>query len=367
MNRPSALIMAGGTGGHVYPALAVALGLLARGWSVEWVGTTHGLEARVVPAHGITLHTLPVRGLRGKGLWARVSGLFRLLIASVAAIRLVLGLRPSVVLGMGGYASGPAGMAATLLRRPLILHEQNAVTGTANRLLAPVATRLLAGFSSAFAGHSSRQLVGNPIRAEIVTLAANAQPLPAHFDATRPLRLLVLGGSLGSRPINRAVPEALAALDDAQRQQLDVVHQCGDAHVADTQAAYGVLANLTVQVEAFIEDMAAAYGRADLVVCRSGALTVAELAASGTPAILVPLPHAIDDHQTGNARVLSDAGAGVLLPQSELSAERLAMHLGYCLSEPSTLDAMRSRAQSVAYPNATQTVIDVLQEVADAA
>ncbi len=367
MSRPSALIMAGGTGGHVYPALAVALGLLERGWAVEWVGTARGLEARVVPAHGIRLHTLPVRGLRGKSFGARASGLLRLLAAGVSAIRLVLKLRPSVVLGMGGYASGPAGIAAALLRRPLVLHEQNAVTGTANRLLAPLATRLLAGFSSAFADRGDRQVVGNPIRAAIVALAASAQPLPAQFNAERPLRLLVLGGSLGSRPINLALPQALAALSEVQRHQLEVVHQCGEGNVTDTRSAYDPISAMRVQVEAFIEDMAAAYGRADLVVCRSGALTVAELAASGTPAILVPLPHAIDDHQMRNAQVLSDVGAAILLPQAELTAERLAAHLLHCLSEPSAIEDMRTRAHLVAYPHATQAVIEVLQEVADAA
>lgn len=358
---PRALIMAGGTGGHVYPALAVAQGLRERGWQVDWVGTQRGLEARVVPSNGLTLHTLPVRGLRGKGLLFSVQSVLRLLWSVPMSIVLLAKLKPSVVLGMGGYAAGPAGFAAWLLRRPLVIHEQNAVAGTTNRWLAPLARRILCGLPGAFPTRADTQVPGNPLRADFVTRAEQPRAVPDSFTPDRPLRLLVLGGSLGSMPLNRAVPEALATLSESARQRLTIRHQCGEAHLSVTRELYG---ELSASVEPFIDDMASAYLEADLVICRAGALTISELAVTATPAILVPLPHAIDDHQTRNAQVLSSHDAAQLLPQKEMTPTRLGELIGSCLQSPSRLVQLSDNARALAHPKATEAVIAVLEEVA---
>lgn len=357
------LVMAGGTGGHVYPALAVAHALRQKGWSIDWVGTQRGLESRVVPANDIPLHCLAVRGLRGKGLVARLSGAARLLLAVVEALAVVRRTRPDVVLGMGGYVAGPAGVAAWLLRRPVVIHEQNAVAGTTNRLLAPLARRVLCGLPGAF-GEAKATVVGNPVRADIIALSEHAQATPEAFTVERPLRLAVLGGSLGSKPLNEAMPAALASLAPAIRGRLAIRHQCGPQHEAATRALYADCADLAVEVQPYVEDMAAMYRWADVVVCRAGALTVAELAISGTPSVLVPLPHAIDDHQTANARTLSACGGALLLPQAEMTPARLAQVMGEFLSSPQRLATMRAQARATAFPDATQSVAHVLQEVA---
>lgn len=357
------LVMAGGTGGHVYPALAVAHALRDQGWSIDWVGTERGLEYRVVPANDIPLHCLAVRGLRGKGFLARLTGAARLLLAVVEAFGVVRRTQPDVVLGMGGYAAGPAGLAAWLLRKPVVIHEQNAVAGTTNRLLAPLARRVLCGLPGAFSTNKAT-VVGNPVRADISALTQQTSDIPATFTTERPLRLAVLGGSLGSKPLNEAMPAALASLDPPVRSRLAVRHQCGPQHESATRALYADCADVAIEVQPYVEDMAAVYCWADVVVCRAGALTVAELAMSGTPSVLVPLPHAIDDHQTANARVLSNAGGAVLLPQAEMTSARLAQLLSDFVRAPQTLISMGEAARGSAFPNATQTVADVLQEVA---
>lgn len=357
------LVMAGGTGGHVYPALAVANALRDQGWSINWVGTERGLEHRVVPANDIPLHCLAVRGLRGKGLVARLTGAARLLLAVVEAFGVVRRTKPDVVLGMGGYAAGPAGLAAWLLRKPLVIHEQNAVAGTTNRLLAPLARRVLCGLPGAF-GANKAAVVGNPVRADITALAQQTPDIPATFTTERPLRLAVLGGSLGSKPLNEAIPAALNRLGPDVANRMVVRHQCGPQHESATRGLYAECADVAAEVQPYVEDMAAMYRWADVVICRAGALTVAELAISGTPSVLVPLPHAIDDHQTANARTLSSAGAAVLLPQAEMTTARLVQLLGDFVRTPQTLISMGEKARVCAFPQATQTVAGVLQEVA---
>ncbi|MEH6580415.1 MAG: undecaprenyldiphospho-muramoylpentapeptide beta-N-acetylglucosaminyltransferase [Halioglobus sp.] len=353
---PLVLMMAGGTGGHVYPALAVARDLLDRGYRVEWVGTHRGLEARVVPSAGIPLHYLMVRGVRGKNpLWKMIA-LFYLFIATLQALWLVLRLAPQCVVGMGGYVAGPAGVAAWVLRKPLVIHEQNAVAGTTNRLLAPIASRVLAGFPGAFRGDVEFSVVGNPVRRELLERASVAS---YSYTAQRPLRLLVVGGSLGARPINELVPTAVTrVLSSEGKQSIEVWHQSGEAHFEAVSEAYGSQPGHEVKVAAFIEDMASAYAWADLVLCRAGALTVSELAIMGRPAILVPLPHAIDDHQTANARSLADHGAGLLIRQSELSADTLYEMLRGYLSNPGILVEMSKASSALGVPMATRMVGD---------
>jgi len=354
------LMMAGGTGGHVYPALAVATELMGRGYRVEWVGTERGLEHRVVPAAGITLHCLPVRGVRGKSVLHKLLGLLLLVLASLQALWLVFRLAPSCVVGMGGYVAGPAGVAAWLLRKPLLIHEQNAVAGTTNRMLAPLATRVVAGFPGAFATDIDYTVLGNPLRRELVAAgAAN------HYDYTgqRPLRLLVLGGSLGARPINTVLPGAVRLLAQDRATQMEVWHQAGDAHADVVRDSYAELLGHGVKVSPFIEDMAEAYAWADLVLCRAGALTVAELAIMGRPAVLVPLPQAIDDHQSANARSLAERGAAVLLRQDAMTEQSLAGALGSYMAEPQRLVTMAAAALAAATPDAAQRVSDCCEEL----
>ena len=357
--QPLVLMMAGGTGGHVYPALAVARELIERGYRIHWLGTARGLEQRVVPAAGIELHHLSVRGVRGKSPLHRLFGMFALLLASLQALWLVLRLAPRCVVGMGGYASGPGGAAAWLLRKPLLVQEQNAVAGTTNRLLAPLARTVVAGFPGAFRGDLDCRVLGNPVRRELLAAGAAAA---YDYDGGRALRLLVLGGSLGARPLNQLLPAALEYLP-ATGPGLQVWHQTGEDHLADARAAWERLPGIDVRPMAFIEDMAAAYAWADLVLCRAGALTVSELAIMGRPALLVPLPHAIDDHQTANARYLADCGGARLLPQAELDAERLAALLAELVASPQTLAQMAAAAAEAGRPGATDAVCDCCEEL----
>ena len=359
---PLVLIMAGGTGGHVYPALAVATELIDRGCRVEWVGTHRGLEARVVPDAGITLHYLLVRGVRGKNPLWKILGLLVLLLSTLQALWLVLRLSPQCVVGMGGYVAGPAGVAAWVLRKPLLIHEQNAVAGTTNRLLAPFASKILAGFPGAFKTEREYTVVGNPVRRELLQRAAATGH--QDFVGQRPLRLLVLGGSLGAKPINELVPNAVKSLMEARGEKaLEVRHQSGNLHLQTVLEAYGSLVEENVQVAAFIEDMASAYEWADLVLCRAGALTVSELSIMGCPALLVPLPHAIDDHQSANADFLAGPGGGVLLPQDTLSAEHLNDVVMTYLDSPTRLVAMAEISAGLGIPGATSSVCDCCEEL----
>lgn len=347
------LIMAGGTGGHIFPGLAVAAELRARGIPVLWLGSTGGLETRLVPQAGLPIETLSIGGVRGKGMLTLLMAPLRIARAVLASWRIVRRERPRSALALGGFACGPGGIAARLARVPLVVHEQNSIPGATNRTLSHFAQKLLCGFSDAL---PNSEWVGNPIRAEI---AGVAPPVQRWASRTGALRLLVLGGSQGARALNERVPQALAHLS----QRPEVRHQCG-AKFADAARAAYAKAGVEVSVEPFIDDMAAAYAWADLVVCRAGALTLAELAAAGAGSVLVPFPFAVDDHQTANAHAWVEAGAALLLPESEASAERLAELLGELLGDRKRLLAMAQAARTLAKPDAAARIADVCLGVA---
>lgn len=348
------LVMAGGTGGHVFPALAVAHELLQRGVSVHWLGTRRGIESQLVPEQDIPLHFIHVEGLRGGGVTRWLKAPFVLARAIWQALKVIYKERPDAVLGLGGFASGPGGVAARLLRKPLVIHEQNAIPGTTNKWLAKVASKVLVAFPGVL---PKGEWCGNPVRTQIANLP---EPKNHIVAAERPLRLLILGGSLGAQAINECLPEAIALLPNELRPQ--VRHQCGQKHEQQARAAYQY-AEVEASVEPFIADMAAAYDWADMVLCRSGALTVSELAAAGVGSILVPYPHAIDDHQTANAQWLVDAGAALLLPQSEMNSEYLAEILLQCHSDKPRLLSMAVNARKLAKVDAAIVVADACEEV----
>jgi UDP-N-acetylglucosamine--N-acetylmuramyl-(pentapeptide) pyrophosphoryl-undecaprenol N-acetylglucosamine transferase len=341
------MIMAGGTGGHVFPALAVADDLRARGWRVVWLGARTGMEASLVPQHGHETAWIRFSGLRGKGWLARVLLPANLLVAFWQSLRAIRAHRPAVVLGMGGYIAFPGGMMAALLGRPLVIHEQNSIAGLANRVLAGVADRILTAFPGAL---PRSQLVGNPVRGDIAQVAPPAQRFAGRSG---PLRLLVVGGSLGAVALNDLVPQALALLPADSRPV--VTHQSGAKHLDLLRANYAA-AGVDASVVAFIDDMAQAYAAADLVIARAGATTVAELAAAGVAAILVPFPFAVDDHQTTNARYLADAGAAILVQQRDLRPAGLAETLRGLARE--RLLAMAEKARTLGRPDATRAVAD---------
>lgn len=327
MTRKVALVMAGGTGGHVFPALATARVLQRHGFEIVWLGTRRGIEARLVPAEGIPVEWLSVTGLRGKGVFALLAAPWRLLVAIGQAMRAIRRHRPRVVLGAGGFASGPGGIAAWLLRRPLVVHEQNAVAGLTNRVLARFAARVLEGFPGSFGPRVRAERVGNPVRPEIVAIAAPERRYAGRSGSTR---LLVFGGSQGAARLNAVLPAAIGELPRELRP--DVLHQTGRHNFEETVQAYRTR-GIEADVRPFIDDMASAYGWADLAVCRAGALTVAELAAAGVPAVLVPFPAAVDDHQTRNAEYAVRAGAARLLPERDLTPLTLATLLRELLAQ----------------------------------
>lgn len=351
------LIMAGGTGGHVVPALSLARGLSKKGIEVHWLGTPRGIENTLVPEAGFPLHHVSVAGLRGNGAlgWCRAP--WRLWRAVCQARRLIAELDVSLVVGLGGFASGPGGLAARLLKKPLIIHEQNALPGMTNKTLARLATRVYSAFPATFSPAVGAQVVGNPVRAEIAAIGTRLKESVALEG--RALRVLVVGGSLGARVLNERLPEALSLMPEAQRPL--VRHQAGRDKEAATIEAYRS-AGVEAEVSAFISDMAEAYDWADLVVCRSGALTVSELAAAGRASLLVPFPHAVDDHQSVNAHYLVEAGAAVLLPQSQMSAETLYHTLDELL-DPHRLTGMSHRAREVARLEATEQLVEGCLEI----
>ncbi len=341
------LIMAGGTGGHIFPALAVADHLRQQGWNVVWLGARTGMEATLVPQHGHAVEWIRFSGLRGKGLLRAALLPLNLLIAFYQSARAIFRVRPDVVLGMGGYIAFPGGMMAALLNRPLVLHEQNSIAGLANRVLSHVADRILAGFPGALA---KAEWTGNPVRSDIAGLPAPEQRFQGRSGN---LRVLVVGGSLGAQALNDVVPKALALMPEERRPA--VTHQAGEKHLSALERNYAESATSASTV-AFIRDMARAYGDADLVICRAGALTVAELAAAGVASVLVPFPHAVDDHQTRNAKFLADHAAAVLIPQAELTPRRLAdLLLGFTREK---LLEMAGRARSLGRPDAARTVAE---------
>jgi UDP-N-acetylglucosamine--N-acetylmuramyl-(pentapeptide) pyrophosphoryl-undecaprenol N-acetylglucosamine transferase len=352
------LVMAGGTGGHIFPALAVADVLRDRGWTVIWLGARGGMEERLVPPRGYATVWIRFGGVRGKGWLRKLLLPAALLIAFWQSAAVIFRHRPDVVLGMGGYAAFPGGMMAALFGKPLLIHEQNAIPGLANRVLTGVADRVLAAFPDAFNGRVDVIWAGNPVRADIVNLA----PPEARFaNRSGPLRVFVVGGSLGAKALNATVPQALALLQAAERPV--VTHQAGAAHVDALRSAY-LAAGVDAEILAFIDDMAARYAEADLIICRAGATTVAELAVAGVGSILVPFPHAVDDHQTRNARYLADRGAALLLPQQELTPQSLAAVLRG-LTRARLLEMARA-ARAAGKPDAAQKVADQCMELAPA-
>ncbi|MFN3985266.1 MAG: undecaprenyldiphospho-muramoylpentapeptide beta-N-acetylglucosaminyltransferase [Rhodocyclaceae bacterium] len=350
------LVMAGGTGGHIFPGIAVAECLRARGWRIVWMGNPDGMEAGIVPNRGYETAWIRFSALRGKGLMRKLLLPLNLLRGFWQAIAALRRVRPDVVLGMGGYVTFPGGMMAALLGRPLVLHEQNSVAGLANRVLAGVADKVMCGFPDVL---KRAEWVGNPVRAEIAAVA----PPEARFTGRMgPLRVLVVGGSLGAAALNDAVPRALALIPPDERPL--VTHQAGQKQIDALREAYRA-ADVAGELLPFIDDMAHRYAEADVVICRAGALTVAELSAVGVGSILVPFPHAVDDHQTGNARFLSGRGAAILMPQEALDPQQLAAQLQAL--DRARLLQMAVAARALAKPDAAEVVARSCEGLADAA
>ncbi len=343
------VIMAGGTGGHVFPALAVANLLREQSWQVSWIGTRQGMESRVAPENGFEIDWLDVAGLRGKGLVSKLTAPLMLLRSCLQAGSILRRRKPDVVLGMGGFAAGPGGLMAWLLRIPLLIHEQNRIPGTTNRLLAGKANCVLEAFPGSFKAKYNARFVGNPLRKEFIEASVEQQSEVKHIS----IHILVVGGSLGAQALNETVPEALALIPECR-----VIHQTGQAMQETVQQHYKTLA-IDADVKAFIDDMAAAYRWADLVVCRAGAMTVSEIAVSGLPSVLIPFPFAIDDHQTANANYLVAAEAGVLLDQKQLTADLLAEKIRFIIANR---ESMAVAAKTCSKPEATQTVAQLCEQ-----
>lgn len=351
------LIIAGGTGGHIFPAMVIAETLQKQGVSIEWMGTVVGME-RTLVAERFPIYFLPVKALRGKGWWTNLLAPLRLLRAVFLAYCLIKKINPDVVLGMGGYASGPGGIAAWLLRKPLVIHEQNAVAGLTNRLLSKVATTVLQAFPNAFSKNMNAITVGNPVRQSIAHIL---RPDNYFLERKKPWRILVLGGSQGSLAINQLIVNWLSLCED--RESYLLWHQTGQKDCVSIQKSYQAWPGSVYHVAPFIEKMAEAYAWADLVICRSGALTVSELAAAGLPSVLIPYPHAVDDHQYANALFLERAGAGVIFRESELCAKKLNAFLKNLLSSSERLHLMSIQAKICAQPEAVFKIIQKITEI----
>ena len=344
------LICDGGTGGHIIPGLAIAKDLQQQGVRVTWLGTKAGLEAQLVPAAGIPISYITIGGMRGKGLLTKLITPFKIFIALVQASKMLIQHRPRLVLGMGGFVTGPAGLAAWLLGIPLVIHEQNAIAGTTNRMLARLAAKVLTGFPNCFATLKHAHYTGNPVRAELLQLPPLSDRIGSRTAGK--LKLLVLGGSRGALALNQTVPNALASLATSN---IEVWHQAGQQHWQTTSALYQSL-QVTAKVVPFIDNMPAAYGWADLIVCRAGALTIAEIAAVGIASILVPFPYAIDDHQSKNAEFLSLQAAAILVPQAEFTPLKLAQLLDELLHAPEKLNTLATNAYELANKHALAAV-----------
>lgn len=357
MNKPRVLIMAGGTGGHIFPAQAVATALQDAGWQIHWLGSADRMEAKLVPQFGWPFYAISVSGLRGKSRLSLLTAPFMLLQSVMQARAVIHKVQPQLVLGFGGYASGPGGVAAWLQRLPFLIHEQNAVAGSTNRLLAHVARKVLVAFPTAFAGNKKQLLVGNPVRAAVIDAGAQ-------HDFSGRLKVLVVGGSLGAKALNERLPGIFSQA--AQQGELQVKHQTGIAMQQQTQQAYQQLqqTGLTVEVTAFIDDMAQAYGWADVVICRAGASTVSELACAGVAALFVPLPGAIDDHQSANAHWLSQQQGAMVVPQHEFTPQRVLALLTRWLQDKTELQQMAARARACALDNASAQVVAQCQQLA---
>lgn len=353
------LMMAGGTGGHVFPALATARALQEQGHQVYWLGARGGMEERLIGETDIPLSLIHISGLRGKGKLALLMAPFRLMRALGEAWTLLREIRPDCVVGMGGFVTGPGGVAAWLQKRPLVIHEQNAVAGMTNRWLTRFAGTVLEAFPDSFEHKVVTRCTGNPVRKD---LAALPEPAQRFEGRTGPLRVLVVGGSLGARVFNEQLPKALALMPESERPQ--VRHQCGEKNQVAASEAYRA-AGVDASVEPFIRDMAEAYAWADLVVCRAGALTVSELCAAGVGAVLVPFPHAVDDHQTRNGEHMVKAGGALMVAQPEMTTELLAETLKDLAADRTKVLNMAQAARSLARPDATERVVNYCLEAAN--
>jgi len=350
------LIMAGGTGGHVFPALAVADELRSCGHDVFWMGTEKGIEAKLVPTAGYPITYISVQGLRGNGLLGWLLAPFKLVKAVSEAISAIKQIKPNVVLGLGGFASGPGGVAAKMMAKPLVIHEQNAIPGLTNSLLSMVAQRVLQGFPNSFSESRQAEWVGNPVRASIETLT---EPQSRMNGRKGPVQVLVLGGSLGAKSLNTILPKAFALVN----AEIVIKHQCGVRHLEDCQKAY-FKSEISVEVTPFIDDMAEAYAWADLVICRAGALTIAEVSAAGVASLLVPYPYAVDDHQTHNAAELVNVAAAKLMQESDITVESLATEINILVSDRNVLLEMANRALGQAKTETAQQIANICLEVA---
>ncbi len=356
------LIMAGGTGGHVFPALATARKLQQKGGEIVWLGSKGGFEERVISEQGIPFFGLSISGLRGKGIQTLLLAPIRIAMALYQACAVMSKVKPACVLGMGGFASGPGGIAARLFRKPLVIHEQNAVAGMTNRLLSRVASQVFEAFPNSFGSDTETEVVGNPVREEIVRLSYEVEKKHVVAESGKKLRLLIVGGSLGALKLNQVVPSAISQLSEDLRPEIR--HQTGRGKLDATREAYRAQ-NVDADVSEFIDDMAAAYSWADLVICRAGALTVSELCVAGVGAILVPYPYAVDDHQTLNAKIMVDGGAAWLAPESELTAEALAEMIKPLLAKPERVARLSAAARTLAKPHAADRVAQACWSLSD--
>jgi len=355
--RPTLLVMAGGTGGHIFPGIAVAEYLKTQGWDIHWLGTAKRMEADIVPEHGFDISFINIAGLRNKSWQAWLKLPFKLIQSVTQSMAVIRRVKPDVVLGMGGYASAPGGVAAWLLRKPLVLHEQNAVAGMSNRFLATFASKVLSAFPKAFASRVNHQVVGNPLRSEIVALENKIPEQPASSK-----KVLVVGGSLGAKVLNETVPQAMKQI---KLQNITVWHQTGKGNQASVLASYQSygLSQDNIKVTEFIGNMAEAYQWADVVICRAGALTVSELAMAAKPAIFIPLPHAVDDHQTKNAMYLVERNAAKVIAQKDFNGTSLGQMLNSLFISDKVVQSMSKAAHDAAHADATVKVAEACQEL----
>ncbi len=360
MNSKRFLIMAGGTGGHVFPALATARLLQARGHQVHWLGSSGGMEVRLIGETDIPISLITISGLRGKGGLTLLAAPFNIVRGLAQALAVVRSVKPDCVIGMGGFVTGPGGVAAWLTRTPLLVHEQNAIAGMTNRILAGFAKTVMEAFPNSFGTKVVTRCTGNPVRDDMAHMTPPDERMAGREGA---LRVLVVGGSLGAQAINSCVPQALARMPVDARPT--VRHQCGERNLDATREAYES-AGVEASVEAFISEMAAAYSWADIIICRAGALTIAELCAAGLGAILVPFPHAVDDHQTKNAEQMVQVKAAMLIPQNKLTADILAETLTDLRADRGRVQEMARAARSLARPDATERVVNYCLEAAHA-
>lgn len=351
------LIMAGGTGGHIFPALATARVLQSKGASVQWLGSRQGMEAEYIGKTDIPFHAIDVKGIRGKGILSLMLAPFLIVKAVYQSFKIIRKIKPDAVLGMGGFASGPGGLSAWLLRKKLIVHEQNALSGTTNRILARIANQVLEAFGGAFSSRITTRIVGNPVREDILKIPAPKQRFEQRVGK---INLLILGGSLGAKAINELIPEVIQSLPEAERPK--VWHQTGKQHIESCLSKYQQLCLNNFKVEPFIDAMADAYAWADLVICRAGALTVSELSAAGVGAILIPFPFAVDDHQTKNAEYLATNKAAILIQQKDLTKTMLVKYLAEVCNKRSELAAMAEKARILSQPKASEQVAQVCLE-----